>query len=72
MDLNSTLMQEHCAAYIASRLESRRAYQPGTGSSFVAMIGKSAAALRRIATRIEAWSQGNSEACVPHRHVSAR
>jgi hypothetical protein len=36
------------------------------------MIGKSAAVLRRVATRIEAWSQGNPDARVPQRHASAR
>lgn len=72
MDLNAMFLQEHSDAYIASRLESRRLYRPGTGSPVVAMIGKSAAALRRIATGVEAWSKGNSDARVPQRHVSAR
>lgn len=72
MDLNSLLLQEHRDAYIADRLESRQQYRPGTGSPVVAMIGKAASVMRRAATRIEAWSKGNSDARVPQHHVPAR
>lgn len=72
MDLNSLFLQEHRDAFITERLESRQLYRPGTGSPVVAMIGKAASVLRRAATRIEAWSKGNSDARVPQRHASAR
>lgn len=72
MDMNSMLLRELSDGYIAAKLGSARPYQAGTGSAFVAMIGGAAALLRRVATRIEAWSKGSSDGRIATRQVSAR
>lgn len=72
MDLNSILIVQHHEAFVAARLESARYYHEGTGSPVVAMIGGVAAALRRLASSVEAWARGNTEPPVSQRHVSAR
>lgn len=71
MDLHPMMFEEHRDAFIASRMESRRQYRPGTGSPIVAMIGGVASVLRRASSRIETWSHGSADGRI-QRHVSAR
>lgn len=61
MDLNYILTD----LFIDERIQSRRndagALRHGTGSPIVAIIGRSANALARVANRVAGWADGNSD-----------
>lgn len=68
MDLNETFFEQHVDRFIETRRESARTFQQGTGSLTVAMIGRVAAGLRRMATAVEGWATGPTETAAPAPH----
>ena len=67
MDLNNNFLTEHSEMFRESRLRSSERYSDGTGSATVAMIGRLAAALRRVATTVERWANGTQDASAQSR-----
>lgn len=72
MDFNTFFIEQHSSVFIEARLESARNYRYGTGSAPVAMIGRAAAALRRLAAAVEGWARPSGERVVSVRQLPSR
>jgi X-X-X-Leu-X-X-Gly heptad repeat protein len=61
MDLNYALTDLFIAERIASRRQDAGALRDGTGSPIVAIIGRGADGISRVAGQVARWADGSSE-----------